>query len=148
MKEGTWIRWHEWRPVRWSRGQDTMQGAALPLTPTGLDLFPYIHTNTICICLYLDMHAHSYLRSVSPRGFSGPTHVRRQHTADSPGISKLREYNQETTGQVSALYVLYKWTKSAELGTRVRWFQSIDFWCLSQSRFKNHYVMRALSCIT
>lgn len=36
-------RWHEWRLVRWSRGQDTMQGAASPLTRRGPDLFPCIH---------------------------------------------------------------------------------------------------------
>lgn len=34
-------RWHEWRLARRSRGQDTMQGAASPLTRRGLDLFPY-----------------------------------------------------------------------------------------------------------
>jgi len=65
-------RWHEWRLARRSRGQDTMQGAASPLTHWGLDLFPYTWPR-----IYHCAEGSTWC----------PTHVQRQHATWN---SKLR----------------------------------------------------------
>lgn len=65
-------RWHEWRLARRSRGQDTMQGAASPLTHRGLDLFLYTRPR-----IYHCTEGSTWC----------PTHVQRQHATWN---SKLR----------------------------------------------------------
>lgn len=65
-------RWYEWRLARRSRGQDTMQGAASPLTHRGLDLFPYTRPR-----IYHCAEGSTWC----------PTHVQRQHATWN---SKLR----------------------------------------------------------
>lgn len=98
-------RWHEWRLVRRSRGQDTMQGAASPLTRRGPDLFPCIHGPRCSIVrgkgeegLFLSLSL-----DVVPSPRATPTRDAKRWVLFF-GISPLREYGD---GQVKASRVTW-----------------------------------------
>lgn len=78
-------RWHEWRLVRRSRGQDTMQGAASPLTRRGLDLFPCTTGQGVALC---EGRGGGEL-SLSLSQCGTTAHVQRQHATRTSEVSLL-----------------------------------------------------------